>query len=177
MCVTASIEMSDAISLYFLYASNACVMAPPHCASPPDELPDSAAAGVQVVSGHRANDGSWRCVLIYVQEVGGLSEDGRLVHIQDIDLDRRRVLEGPQVQEPSVCQCIGHLHFKGVGLFGLIVKHLQETGTKTEVGNESGGYCSEAFLSRSILDIELDLARPRALVFQQSPVVIFIYLI
>lgn len=73
-----------------------------HLYSLTNELPDSAAAGIQVVSCHRADDGSRRSVLIYIHGVERLGEDRRLIHVQDIHFDCSWVLEGPKMKETSV---------------------------------------------------------------------------
>lgn len=89
-------------------------------------LPDSTAGGIQVVSRHRANDGSWRSVLVHFHRVGGLGEDRRLIHVQDIHLDCCWILEGPKMKETGVQLCVWRLNLEGVGLLCLIVKSLQK---------------------------------------------------
>lgn len=77
-------------------------------------IPDCAAAGIQIMSCHRTDDGSWRSVLIHVHRVGGFGEDRRLIHVQDIHLDCRRVLEGPKVKETRVQLYVGCLDLEGI---------------------------------------------------------------
>lgn len=97
-----------------------------HWLSQTCDSPDGAAARVQVMCRHRANDGAWGRVLVHLQEVGRLGEDWRLVHVQDVDSDCGRVLEGAQVEETRVRHSVGHLDLEGVPLPGLVVKLLQE---------------------------------------------------
>lgn len=77
-------------------------------------LPDGAAASVQVVSRHRADNGSRRGVFIHIHGVRRSGEDGRFINIQDAHFDRCGVLKGPQVQEAGVQLCIRRLNLEDV---------------------------------------------------------------
>ena len=95
--------------------------------------PDGAVAGVQVLCGDGADDGAGRRVLVHVHEVGGLVEDGRLVHVQHVDLHRGRVLERPVALETRVRVGVGGVHLEGVCLLRLVVQGLKK------VKGERGG--------------------------------------
>lgn len=90
-------------------------------------LPDRAAAGIEVLCGDCADDGAHRRVLVHIHHVGGLIEHRGLVHIQNVNLHRCRVFEGPKALKARVQMCIGGIYLEGVRLLAFIVQPLKQS--------------------------------------------------
>lgn len=102
---------------------------------------------IQILCIHCTNNNPcWR-VLVCLHAVGGSAEDGRLVHVQHVDLHCGRVFIGAHVEEARVQVSIGCFHFKTVGLSDLIVQWLH-TRRNTEDGPLSKP--NQTFLQNSV---------------------------
>ncbi len=89
-------------------------------------IPDWTVSCVEILCCHSSYNGALWCVLINIHRVGRFTEDGRLIHIQNVYFHCRCVFEWAKIMEPWIQVCIGGLHFKCVCFFGLIVQRLRK---------------------------------------------------
>ena len=114
--------------------------------------PDGAVAGVQVLCGDGADDGAGRRVLVHVHEVGGLVEDGRLVHVLHRHADRGEVLELQPVDEAGVQVGVADLHPELVVPLLLVVQTLEGGGRERAREQRLGGGGGGHFITRGLGD-------------------------
>lgn len=90
-------------------------------------LPDRTAASIQVLRSDRSDDGACRRVLVHIHHIRGLIEHRGLVHIQNVNLDRCCVFEGPEALKTCIQMCIGGIYLEGIGLLAFKVQRLEQS--------------------------------------------------
>lgn len=96
----------------------------------PRYIPDQAVSCIQILSSHCSNNSACWCVLIKIHCVVWFTENRRLIHIQNINLDSCCVFKWTKTVKPWVQVCIWCLNCKGIGLFCLVVQRLWKNGNK-----------------------------------------------